>query len=201
MNANKAQLGLVLIITMTLLLLLALLATSSLSQKHIASHLLRYYQQSIVTQRAAQNTINYLLADSKYFIDYPSYWDAEGNLIAKVPSYLSTESVSVTVSQAVCLLEIQRSDCAEDDSEYCLSVYYWELTASAIDSSSTAQSSVTQGFRLDYLPGFCLNPQFCTGEDCDSGYREENGALLALQVEPASQADKGAVTKLWWHSD
>lgn len=200
MHSNSHHSGAVLIITMALLLMLALLATSSLSQSQIAGHLLRHYQQSKVTHRAAKNTINYLLSDSRYFIEYADNWDSQGRLSATMPEYLSPHKISVAVSQATCLLEIQRNNCAGDP-EPCLATYYWELTAEAKDSRSAASTTVIQGFRFDYLPGYCPNPLFCQGADCDSEQTGNSEALFVAQTTPTHQTESGVVTRLWQYSD
>ena len=147
------QSGLVLLTSLVLLLLLSLLATASARLINLNGLLANQQQSFSLTQQLAQNMINELLTDSRYFIDQKTAIDP-----AQLQALVSVDQSGPVTGEVIsisCVAENRLNGCSIDAGGQCASRYYWELTVRATHESSFTQAEITQGFSFDYLSGYC----------------------------------------------
>lgn len=147
--------GVVLLLALVMLLLLSMLATSGITSGNISSQLVYRDQRAMAAERSARNTINYLLSEGDYFINYPSYLDAQGKFNPILPSTLLAKSISIEAISLVCIAEVMAPGCSLNGANACAVSYYWQIEVQAADQVASAVTTISQGVRIDYLPGHC----------------------------------------------
>lgn len=159
MSRLPLQQGMVLLLALIMLLLLTLLATASITSNTIASQLVRHDQRQLAVNRAVENTINYVVTDADYFINYQHYLNADGQFSVPLPAELSDKFVTTEIVGFRCIAEVTAPGCSLQQSPEsnlpCLVQYYWQLEVRGVDQTSMASTLVSQGIGFSYLPGYC----------------------------------------------
>ena len=155
---SRRQEGAVLLIALLMLLLLNILTVASISSSNINMQVIQSQQRLSEVQQVAANVSNYIFSDLDYFINYRAYLDGDGSFSPVFPDVLLTADsgkINVEVNSLTCLLETNLAGCSLDGSSPCLQETVWQLSISALDKSSGAQTTHVEGLSLSYLAGYC----------------------------------------------
>ena len=155
---RRRQEGAVLLIALLMLLLLNILTVASISSSNINMQVIQSQQRLSEVQQVAANVSNYIFSDLDYFINYRAYLDGDGSFSPVFPDVLLTADsgkINVEVNSLTCLLETNLAGCSLDGSSPCLQETVWQLSISALDKSSGAQTTHVEELSLIYLAGYC----------------------------------------------
>lgn len=155
---NHNQMGAVLVIALLMLLLLNILTAASISSSNINMQVVQTQQRLLEVQQAATNVSNYVLSDLDYFIHYRDHLNSQGEFAPALPDFLSASlsgKIDIEVDSLVCLFETNVSGCSLDGSAPCPQETVWQLSTTAMDRPSGAQTTIVEGFSVKYLPGHC----------------------------------------------
>jgi len=155
---RRRQKGAVLLIALLMLLLLNIFTVASISSSNINMQVIQSQQRLSEVQQVAANVSNYIFSDLDYFINYRAYLDGDGSFNPVLPAVLLTTDsgeINIEVNSLTCLLETNLTGCSLDGSSPCLQETVWQLSLSALDKSSGAQTTHVEGLSLRYLAGYC----------------------------------------------
>ena len=155
---SHRQEGAVLLIALLMLLLLNMLTVASISSSSINMQVIQSQQRLSEVQQVAANVSNYIFNDLDHFISFQAYLDGGGRFSPALPAGLLTAEsgkIDVMINSLVCLSETKLGGCSLDDSSPCLHETVWQLSISAHDKSSGAQTTHEEGLSLRYLSGYC----------------------------------------------
>lgn len=163
------QTGAVLLVALLMLLVITALGVGSISMTNINMQLVQNQQRKQETEQVVENAINYLLGDLDYYVNNSAYVDTGGNFILSFPANVSN-GMSVTINSVECLFAavvpgnssggpsgIFSEDGTADTNLGSVppKEYYWEVSATVVDSSSGASSTFIQGFKYKSQVGDC----------------------------------------------
>ncbi|MDB9814794.1 hypothetical protein OAC10_01035 [bacterium] len=155
---RRRQEGAVLLIALLMLLLLNIFTVASISSSNINMQVIQSQQRLSEVQQVAANVSNYIFSDLDYFINYRAYLDSDDNFSPEFPNGLLAANfgkIDIEVNSLTCLLETNLAGCSLDGTSPCLQETVWQLSISAMDKSSGAQTTHVEGLSLSYLAGYC----------------------------------------------
>ncbi len=156
--SRRFETGAVLFLALIMLLLLNMLTAASISSSNISMQVIHSQQALADVQQVATNTSNYLISNLDHAINYQAYLDSEDNFSPVIPEVLAvrgSETFDIQVDSFVCLLERDVSGCSRGSEIPCPKESIWQLSITASNKTTGAQTSIVEGFSLTYLPGYC----------------------------------------------